>query len=268
MHTVTTWYLRQKGRSFMRPQLRYSHGTILDRAVFCFWHDLPLVGSRIQDAVSELQSVPTWWPRQTIHQTLGTWVHFEKTPSGQKTKHTADASVHCASENIHRSKTIENRTSLNNCGKHNCTEKHNRKELNFCWTNLVVQTGRHPTNPLAMCTCTTKIHKEMHRHLALSQKTGSTARVSLVTEWLKKHLVTYCFAIHALCSKASSGVPILDLKKSICFRNWAIASSGALCWNERRQIYKWTTKYFSNLFFVDLFVKVMWTKIKVSQLTL
>ena len=44
-----------------------------------------------------------------------------------------------------------------------------------------------------------------------------------------KTYFTYCFDIQALCSKASSDVPTFDLKKSICFLNCAIASSGALC---------------------------------------
>ena len=49
---------------------------------------------------------------------------------------------------------------------------------------------------------------------------------------------TYCFDIQALCSKASSALPILLLKKSMCFLNWAIPSRGALCWKDRRQICK------------------------------
>lgn len=47
---------------------------------------------------------------------------------------------------------------------------------------------------------------------------------------------THCFDIQELCSKANSGMPTRFLKKSICLRNCAIASRGALCWKERRQI--------------------------------
>ena len=49
---------------------------------------------------------------------------------------------------------------------------------------------------------------------------------------------TYCFDIHALFSNASSGVPPLFLKKSMCFLNCAMASRGALCWKDNRQICK------------------------------
>ena len=49
---------------------------------------------------------------------------------------------------------------------------------------------------------------------------------------------SYCLDIQALCSKASSAIPIFPLKKSICLRNCAIPSSGALCWKESLQICK------------------------------
>ena len=51
-----------------------------------------------------------------------------------------------------------------------------------------------------------------------------------------KQTSSYCFDIHALCSKARSGQPTFFLKKSTCLRNCVMASIGTLCWNERRQI--------------------------------
>ena len=49
---------------------------------------------------------------------------------------------------------------------------------------------------------------------------------------------TYCFDIQALCSNANSAIPILLLKKSICFLNCAMASNGVLCWNDNLQIWR------------------------------
>lgn len=48
---------------------------------------------------------------------------------------------------------------------------------------------------------------------------------------------TYCFPIHAECSNIRSGMPVLALKKSICFLNCDIASSGALTLKFKRQIW-------------------------------
>ncbi len=47
---------------------------------------------------------------------------------------------------------------------------------------------------------------------------------------------SYCLDIQAVCSNASSALPIFFLHRSMCLRNWAMASRGVLCWKQSLQI--------------------------------
>lgn len=60
----------------------------------------------------------------------------------------------------------------------------------------------------------------------------------LEKNFLKVRCKTYCLDIHAACSNDNSALPIFFLHKSMCFRNWAIASNGVLCWKHSLQICK------------------------------
>ena len=70
---------------------------------------------------------------------------------------------------------------------------------------------------------------------------------------------THCLDIQALCSNANSAIPILPLKKSICFLNCAIESSGALCWNDNLHIWK----RYKNICFIYKVIK--WLQISPNK---